>query len=327
MSRSTPLVRERSPELVAALDAGWEAGLASGLVVYDPAGPDVETVLQPPYRYHYLPARAARPGARKHTPPPAAGLRLPHAACPFDEPDFVGRRELARVRRGVRTYHLVANRYPVTPRHILPVRSADADPGRLPQHLHGPAEIEDLLLLLVMTGPPYHVYFNSNRGADNSQSGSSVNHWHGQLFPLAVDFPSAFYDEEPELSDAGETVMRGRVASWPARHVLLQAPAGAVAALARALWLDVEELNAQNVAYNLDAMHHRGRLRAALFPRHPGAEIVIPGAGVLDPNFGGWELTGEIVIPTREILEWIRRHPREAHEMTTRRLRETTRAG
>ncbi|MBI4603025.1 MAG: hypothetical protein HY721_13790 [Planctomycetes bacterium] len=321
-----PLSRGRSADLVAALAEGWRSGLETGIVVYDPAGPGVEVVDAPPYRYHHVPARATRPGARKPWPPPPEGLRLPHAPCPFDDPAFVRQREVARVEREGRTYHIVCNRYPVTPLHFLPVRSADAPPSVLPQHLHGPEEIEDMLLLLDMAGAPYRVYFNSNRGADGSQSGSSVNHWHAQLFPLPPGPASPVFEARPRVLRREGPVEVGAVDGWPARHVVVEAASERIQEVSRALWEEVRKVNDRNAAYNLEAaLLPGGRVRAALFPRRHAPDREVPGAGVLSTNFGGWEMSGDIVIPTREILEWIRSHPDEARRLTTRRLEETTR--
>jgi len=315
----------RASDLGRTLDAAWRHGLKSGLVAYDPAGGEVAIVEQPPYRYHYLPSRATRPGAHKRDAPPPEGLRLPHVACPFDDPSFVGEREVVRLERSGRVYHLVANRYPVTPFHFLPVRSADAPPGELTQHVHAPHEIEDLLLILAMTGPPYHVYFNSNRGRDDSQSGSSVNHWHGQLFPLKGD-AGGLFRASARLLRFEEGLEVGRIDPWPAHHVLVDGRPDEFTAIAEVIWREVSALNEVNSAYNLEAAFtHGDRIRAFLFPRRPAPAATVPGAGPLSSNFGGWELTGDIVIPTREILEWIAGNPRAAHELTTRRLQETTR--
>jgi hypothetical protein len=314
-------------ELRAALQSGWTSGIRSGIVVYDPGSPDVEIVSQPPYRYHYLPARAQRPGARKDTSPPAEGLRLPHAPCPFDGEDFVRDREIVRLERAGRTYHVACNRYPVTPLHFLPVRSAGATPERLPQHIHGPEEIEDLLLIAAMAGPPYRAYFNSNRGRDGSQSGSSVNHWHGQLFPIESGARSLVATAEPKLLRIEEGLRVGTVEGWPARHIVVDGSLETHAPLASVLWRETRALNELNVAYNVEIVTFRdGRLRAFLFPRSPAPDACVPGAGDLTANFGGWEMSGDIVIPTREILEWIRRNPADAERLTAKRLRETTRA-
>jgi len=319
---------QRRPDFVAVLEAGWISGLRNGIVVYDPGAPDVEIVSQPPYRYHYLPGRATRPGARKDPVPPPEGIRLPHAPCPFDGESFIRERELVRLERAGRVYHVACNRYPVTPFHFLPVRSADTPRELLPQHLHGPEEIEDLLLLLAMAGQPYRAYFNSNRGRDGSQSGSSVNHWHGQLFPLTSERGSPVLAAEHELLHREEGLRVGRVAGWPGEHILVDGRHENYAPMASVLWKVARALNDLNVAYNLEAVAFQdGRVRAFLFPRRPAPDAEVPGAGTgsLTANFGGWEMTGDIVIPTREILEWIRVNPVEAERLTTRRLRETTR--
>lgn len=315
-----------SAALSALLAASWKRALEERLVGYDPSLPENEVIVAPPYRYHHLPGRATRPGARRDGTPPSQGLHLPHVPCPFDGETFVREREVGRVERGGRGYHLVCNRFPVTPLHFLPVRAATAPIETLPQHLHGPVEIEDMLHLLDMAGEPYHALFNSNRGADDSQSGSSVNHWHFQLFPYTVEPRSPLATEAPAvLSDRG-SVRVGRIESWPARHVLIEGPAGEVPLLAEVLWDLVRPLNARNTAYNIDlGVDSRRQIRILLFPRRPAPAEEIPGVGTLSANFGGWELSGDFVIPTPEIMAWIRQNPAAAERLTTKRLRETTR--
>ncbi len=328
LARPTFTLEPRRNELLLkTLARCWGEALRSGLVVYDPGAADVEVLDLPPYRYHYLPKRAARPGAKKSASPPPEGLRLPHEPCPFDGDDFLRDREVLRLEREGRVYHVACNRYPVTPFHFLPVRSWKESAALLPQHLHGPDEIEDLLLLLVMAGPPHHVYFNSNRGADNSQSGSSVNHWHGQLFPLPHGPSDGAANRESKELRREDGLRVGRIPAWPAAHVLVEGLECHAKALANVIWREAKALNDLNVAYNLEGVFlSESCLRVFLFPRHPGPEADVAGLGRLNPNFGGWELTGDIVIPTKEILEWIRSHPDEATKLTSQRLRETTRA-
>lgn len=320
---------EPVPALPHFLEREWDRALRSGLVAYDPAGPHNEVVVTGRFRHHFLPQRATRPGAHRPYPAPAEGVRLPHAPCPFDGASFVSEREVLRFVRADRVYHLTCNRFPVTSIHYLPVRSETAPTETLPQCLHGPEEIEDMLLLLDAAGPPYHAFFNSNRGADNSQSGSSVNHWHFQLFPYepAPDGPLLDDAIEPLCPDFSGPVVRAHVNRWPACHELLEAPRGAWRELSRELWSIVQRLHALNIAYNIDAAFRTPQVvRIFAFPRSPSPEVVVPGAGVLTANFGGWELTGDIVIPTAELLEWIRAHPREAEAMTAKRLRASTRS-
>jgi hypothetical protein len=294
------------------------------VVAYDPAA--AEKIDAPPYRYHYLPERATRPGARKDPRPPPEGIHRPHAPCPFDGEDFVREREVFLAHRSGREYHLVCNRYPVTPHHHLAVRTAAAPPSTLPQRIHAPGEIEDLLLFLVMLGKPYRFYFNSNRGADGSQSGSSVNHWHYQLFPYSPGAPSPLLAMPPaRLRDEGPLTI-GRIAGWPATHLFLDGGTDGIEAAARLIWRWLQPIHDRNAAYNVQAIALAGgRFRAFLFPRRPAPDAAVPGAGTLSADFGGWECTGDIVIPSREILEWVRARPEEARRLTEKRLRETTR--
>jgi hypothetical protein len=308
-----------------ALTSGWEAHLASGLVVYDPARARILSI--PPFRYHYLPERASRPGSSAPSVPPPEGIHRPHAPCPFDADDFVAQREIARAERDARTYHLVANRYPVTPMHFLGVRAAAAPGERLCQHLHGPEEVEDMILLLDKLRFPCRVYFNSNRGADLSQSGSSVNHWHFQLFPYPQHRPSAFHQGRVESLGIDEGVRVARVAEWPACHVFVECSLQDFRAAARWIWRRILPIHELNVAYNLELLEPAdGILRACLFPRAPGPDVDIPGCGALSSNFGGWELSGDMVIPSSAMMDWIEAHPDEATQITRERLRATTRA-
>jgi hypothetical protein len=205
------------------------------------------------------------------------------------------------------------------------VRSESSPREALPQCLHGAEEIEDILLTLCMLGEPYRAYFNSNRGADDSQSGSSVNHWHFQVFSL--DRPSPLTQLQAEVDGTEGGLRFGRVPDWPARHVFVEADSSRCGAAARFLWARLRTLNEWNVAYNLEVIERGGgRFISFLFPRAPGAPIRMPDGDTLSPNFGGWELSGDIVVPTRGIFEWIRSHPREALEITKQRLHDTTRA-
>jgi hypothetical protein len=225
----------------------------------------------------------------------------------------------------------------VTPLHFLVIRPADATAESLPQCMHGPDEIEDILAVLREAGAPYRAYFNSNRGVDGSHSGSSVNHWHFQLFRYPPEVHSFFRDGAPSYREAtgGESgragedggIRLGEIRGWPARHVFVEGDFARARKASGTLWEKLRRLNEINVAYNLE-VEHRGldTFRASLFARHYGPELEVPGGGRLNPNFGGWELTGDIVVPTREIFDWVRAHPEEASRVTAERLRQTTRA-
>lgn len=318
------IVPRRCDGVSCLLEEAWNAGLRNGLVLYDPAKAAV--VAAPPYRYHYLPERAMRPGARKNVSPSPEGLRLAHAPCPFDEESFVREREIFRLQSAGRAYHACCNRYPVTPHHFLVVRAANSSPSTLPQHIHGPGELGDMFSFLQMAGKPFRAYFNSNRGSDGSASGSSINHWHFQLFHFPPGIPSPLLTETATILDEIEGVRIGSVAKWPARHIFVEGADGAIPAAAKALWQRLRVLNEDNVAYNIEVvLLPEMAFRAFLFPRSPAAPLDVPGVDSLSPDFGGWELSGDIVIPTKEILDWIREHPEEAAGLTEKRLRETTR--
>jgi len=303
------------------LRAGWLADLESGRVDYDPATATV--VEHRRFRYHFLPGRLSRPGSWNSPVVPREGLFCPHAACPFDDDGFVAERELLRLERGGRVTHLVSNRFPVTPRHFLGVRAGDAAPEHLPQYIQGAAEIEDLVLFARALGPGFRIYFNSNRGADGSHSGSSVNHWHFQCFPYSY---RTVVDELPTQTLSSDGALRlGRVEDWPARHVFVEGPRDDPFGAAAAAWRQVDRLNTRNVAYNLEVrLLPSGRLRAYVFGRRPAAPVELEAIGPLPQGFGGWELTGDFVIPRREQIDWIAACPDEADRITAERLRATT---
>jgi hypothetical protein len=118
----------------------------------------------------------------------------------------------------------------------------------------------------------------------------------------------------------------GFVEDWPAHHVFVEFARERTAEAAAFLWEKIARVHAIQAAYNIEAAFlPSGHLRTFLFPRAPGPEITLEGSGTLSPNFGGWELTGDIVVPTREIFAWIQAHPDLAARMTHDRLRVTTR--
>lgn len=348
LSRLAPPTAERarasSGSFASFLERAWSSALRGGTLAYDPAL--AERFEASPFRFHYLPARTARPGARTDAPPPPEGLRLPHAPCPFDAPGFVQEREIARLEVDGRPYHLTANRFPVTPLHFLVIRPVDAAAETLPQCVHGPEEMEDIFAVLREAGAPYRAYFNSNRGADDSRSGSSVNHWHFQIFRYPPEVSSGFRDgtlrdgtpaclqagpDGPPAAGerhegAGAGIALGEIPGWPASHLTIEGGFERARTASEVLWQRLRRLNDIGVAYNLEVeAREHGAFRASLFARRPGPELAIPGAGRLSPNFGGWELTGDIVVPTRKIFDWIRAHPDEAARRTVERLRQTTR--
>ncbi|MGQ9589332.1 MAG: hypothetical protein ACUVYA_03445 [Planctomycetota bacterium] len=304
--------------LRAALPAAWREAVERGLVLYDPSR--TERFESGPFRFHLFPERASRPGA---TRPTAGGLRSPHEPCPFDGEDFALEREFARLERGGRAYHLAANRYPIAPRHFIGVRSASS-PG-LSQCVQSAEEVEDMLLAAEALGAEYRVHFNSNPGRDGSQSGSSVNHWHFQAFAYPSEFSPGISGAEIALGPSEDGVRAGPVRAGPARAFALEAEPNAFRRAAEVLWERIARLTASEAAYNLEVRRLPHGFRALLFARRPAPDLEIPGAGILSANFGGWELSGDIVIPTRPVFAWLRAHPEEAAELLRRRLAESTR--
>lgn len=297
------------------LEKGWSRGMERGAIAYDPERS--ETLSLPPFCFHFLPGRETRPRAPSASE--GRGLRRPHAACPFDSDAFLDEREVARVACGGRSYHIALNKYPVLPLHYLAIRPASAPRDTLPQRLGGPKEIEDMLRLASALGAPYRLFFNSNQGGDGSRSGSSVNHWHFQVFPSE----SPLVEQARNLTSAGGPVTIGRIAAWPARHKLYRSRNGE--ALGAALWADLQRIDARDIAYNVEATSlGTAELAVLLFPRAPVGDLKLPGAGPLSGDFGGFELTGGVVVPTRAIFDWIRSHPAEARSLFSERLRAST---
>jgi len=313
----TPAGTGPDPRLRSALEAGWKSGLDRGVLAYDPL--EVEVFEVPPLRFYCLPGRETRP---RIAPPlgESHSLRRPHTACPFDGGEFIKRREVLRARRGNRLYHLTINKFPVMPLHFLAVRPADDPAESLPQRLQGPGEIEDMMLLAERLGPPYHFFFNSNQGADGSRSGSSVNHWHFQIFPderLVTRRP-------PEILGREGGVETGRIADWPACHRLRISKDAQ--ALAEEVWKDVQRVDAADRAYNLQLTPWKeGDLLAVLFPRAPVGDEILPGGLTVSGDFGGFELTGGVALSSREVFGWVKAHPGEAKALIFERMARSTR--
>jgi hypothetical protein len=143
------------------------------------------------------------------------------------------------------------------------------------------------------------LYFNSNRGR-RSQSGSSVSHWHYQLFPYPTEAPSPLLVMTATLLRDEGLLVVGRIAGWPANHLFVEGGTEGIDAAALLLWRWLQPIHARSSAYNIEAVAlPGGRFRAFLFPRHPAPDAAVPGAGMLSADFGGWECSGDIVIPTR----------------------------
>ncbi len=288
---------------------GWDRVLSRGGFGYDPAPPDEIRVGR--IRFVFLPNRLRRPGAGGGAPG-EHGVVKPHTACPFDDPRVLDLREVARFRRQGRVYHLITNKFPVKPLHFLAVRSLDAPAQRLPQCLLDADEIEDMALLARSLGPPYRFFFNSNAGIDFSHSGSSVNHWHFQLFP--------------DAGDVLETVCVGdrTIDDWPGAHTLRVS--SDAADIATSMWEIARRANELNVAYTLAVRSSdEGLLAAAFFARAPLDPLPVPGGGELSNRFGGFEVTGAVVVYDPAVFEWVRAHPEDALELARARLRAGTR--
>jgi hypothetical protein len=312
---------KRDAALFSLLDAAWEQIFARGGIEYDPSTSGVG-IIGPfrPFRFLYVPGRSRRPGAQGA---PLGGVARAHLPCPFDDAAAIERREALRLSRAGRIYHLIANRFPVKRLHFLAVRDAGAPPASLGQCIAGTDEIEDMLGLARMLGPPMRLYFNSNSGADGSDSGSSVNHWHFQLFPDAED---VLEDAEPAPIDAGGGAPSRamRLEAWPAAHRIYRDHD--LAALAAALWDDVRRAVALDIAYTLVFKSESGAsVTAAVFPRAPIAPPAIAGVGALPNRFGGFELVGAVMLYEPALAHWAGAHPREAQALARERLRGATR--
>ncbi len=298
------------------LEEGWIRGVERGAVSYNPV--HVETLTFHSLRFHLLPGREERPRLRSQQGEPS-GLQLPHQTCPFDTEEFLQEREVARIARAGRIYHIALNRYPVMRLHLLAIRPADEPPEKLPQRLLCADEIEDMLHLATLLAHPYRLFFNSNPGADGSRSGSSINHWHFQIFPC----PWTVAARSPRITEVAGEVEIGQIPDWPARHRLYRSRNERI--LAEFIWADVEIIDRLDMAYNLEVSpRETGDLIGILFPRAPIEDIRIPSIGTLPGNFGGYELSGNVVVPGREVFEWIRSHPREAVALTLERMRAGT---
>lgn len=301
------------------LEEAWKRASEAGRLAYDPAR--ALFCEAAPLRFLYLPGRQTRPRARI-SPEARISLRRPHVHCAFDSQTFLDEREAFRAGRQGRNYHLVFNKYPVLPLHFLAVRAAWEPAETLPQTIHGAAELEDMLLLATSLGPPFHLVFNSNRGADGSLSGSSVNHWHFQIFPWSWG-PA---EDALRLEASGGEVERGAAIGWPAHHALFRSRSAC--ALAESLWSSIERITRQDSAFNLEIVPLSDRsLLAFLFHRAPVGDLVLPDGSQLSKDFGGFELTGGVVVPTQQGFEWVTQNQREAVALVFERLMSSTIAG
>lgn len=311
----------RAPELWPQIESGWRAVRDAGRIAYDPAAARV--VEHDGLSFYYIPGRGNRPGAAALFS--GGGLLKPHGPpCPFDDAAALRSRQVAAFRREERSYRLIANRFPVTALHLLMVRDPDAPEDTLAQCLFGPEEIEDALRLARMIGFPLRMYFNSNAGADGSNSGSTVNHWHFQLFPHHGGPMKAWLDRSPEVGE-GTGMERGRLPHWQIPHRLYRS--ADLASLSESVWDDVERCHRRDCAYNVEIAAGRAHdVTAAVFPRAPLDPIELDGIGAISARFGGWELSGDVVIYDPAVFDWVRDHPDEAAALARDRLARGTRS-
>lgn len=315
----TELSLEHDRELGARIEERWNEIFARGEVAYDPADARVFRFRQ--FLYHYIPGRSSRPGANVALSP--LGLKRPHTPGPFDDIPALEAREVLHPRRESRDYFLIANKFPVKRLHLLLVRDPREDAATLPQRLFGPAEIEDALRLARGLGPEYRSFFNSNSGADGSSSGSTVNHWHFQILPHGGGAFEQLFLEHRGPAPLGPEA--GRLPAWEIPHVLHHGTD--LPALATAIWPAVERVTELGCAYNLEIAvgGPDGHTAVALFARAPLPPTTIPGFGEFSNRYGGWELSGDVVIYDEDVFDWICEHPEEADALAWRRLRDGTR--
>ena len=298
------------------IDADWQRRLDSGTVHYDPSR--ALSFLCDDLTFRHIPGRDTRPQptiARERL-----GVLSAHTACPFDDVDELTDRQVFPFEHKSRGYHVIANRYPVTHRHYLIVRSPLADARVLPQCLFGPDEIEDLLLFAGALGSDFRSSFNSNPGRDLSHSGASINHWHSHFLPLRggpLEIPIA------DTTAPRDTVRVERVAELRVPHRVYKS--GDTGRLAQRIWEDFRAILDLDCAFNLEIFASRSGLGAALFARRPVDAVEIPGVGTFTSRFGGFELTGNVVVYDRNVFDWMRERPERAAEMAWDRLQRGTR--
>lgn len=314
----------REPRFLSALATGWDRILAQGGIAYDPV--HALCFEEEGWRFHHVPGRSRRPVADGLTAE-AYGVARAHTPCPFEGPELLKVREILRFQRQGRTYHLIANKFPVKRLHFLGVRSSAAPQDLLPQCLFGAQEIEDLLLLCRGLGPPLHFFFNSNSGSDGSCSGSTVNHWHVQIFPHQQGAMNLFFDEldrHPGRFPRKTQLFKGRMPGWEYPHRLYRSSRPEL--VAEPLWADARRAVSLDIAFNVEMAAEEGEaVTAAFFARAPVPPIRIEGAGELSNRFGGWELTGEVVVYDRPVYDWLAERPKEAVKIARERLRAGTR--
>ncbi len=309
------LLGHRDPALLQELEEGWKRVLQAGGIEYDPI--HAERLRCGNLRFHFIPGRESRPNAGGSAAVHA--LRAPHVPCPFDLPETIAEREVIRFHRDDRTYHLIANRFPVAPMHFLLVRESGAPAETLPQCLLGPEEIEDALRLSRSLGPSIRFYFNSNASRDGSSSGSTVNHWHFQLFPLDTGAVVNLL-RQPRRAVELDAVERGPLPGWDVPNRYHRGDD--LGAVARSLWEDVERAIELGAAYNVEivAADRDETVIAILYARAPLDVVEIPGIGTIPCRFGGWEVQGDVVIDDEAVFTWARENPKEAGELAWKRL-------
>lgn len=311
----------RDPQVLESLETGWEKVLQKGGLEYIP--PQEQPISEGPFQFQFLPHRLQRPvsmGRRTEN----RGLLTPHQTCPFEEHGVLEIREVLRFSRAERTYHILANKFPVKRHHYLSVRSSDAPLDTLPQCIHSASELEDMLLLCRTIGPPFRFFFNSNSGADGSDSGSSINHWHFQLFPNSGDILEEYTSGSRDVSKQKSAASQTRIKDWNAPHRLYISSDASLLALH--LWEDVKKAIELDSAFTLAmAVGESGTLATLFFARSPIKPPKFDGFGQLPAKFGGFELTGAVVIYEHESFKWIQANPGAAVDLAWARLQEGTR--
>ncbi len=297
----------------------WDRIYETGEIAYDPQ--EAFSFQFRAFKYHYIPGRGTRPGAKVKLSP--IGLKRPYEPCPFDDVKVLEIREVLRLTRENRTYHLIANKFPVKKLHLLLVRNPSEDPSTLPQLIFGPEEIEDALLLARMLGQNFRFFFNSNSGKDGSSSGSTVNHWHFQILPHDGGAFEKFFHTWNGSTPKLET--QSQLPDWDIPHFFYHG--SDLKQLATSIWPHVEKATEADCAYNLEIAvgPDQEHTTVALFPRAPLPPITIPGFGEFSNRYGGWELSGDVVIYDQDVFDWVQENPEEADALAWRRLRDGTR--
>jgi hypothetical protein len=102
--------------------------------------------------------------------------------------------------------------------------------------------------------------------------------------------------------------------------------------LADRIWEDARQVVELDYAFNLEIFASEKKpnvgeygLGAALFVRHPVEPVEIPDVGTFAGRFGGFELTGNVVVYDKAVYDWMQARPELAAEMAWKRLKRGTR--